>query len=135
MIAALLLGVSLTVSASPVAETGARQRAAELVRQLGNPSFKARQKASEELERLGGFALDAPPPPPTSMYTAVRAKLAMSASISRFCESFSTSGHVLPAAGGTKSTPPGFKGWQRPKRRSASQLPRSGPCVFSACSA
>jgi hypothetical protein len=59
MIAALLLGVSMAVSADPVAETGARQSAAELVRQLGDSSFKARQKASEELERLGVGALDA----------------------------------------------------------------------------
>ena len=29
-------------------------------------------------------------------------------------------------AGGTGSGPPGFHGWQRPSRRTASQLPRSG---------
>ncbi len=55
MIAALLLGASMTVSAQPEPP----QRAAELVRQLGDPSFKARQKASDELERLGVAALDA----------------------------------------------------------------------------
>ena len=29
--------------------------------------------------------------------------------------------------GGTGSCPPGWRGWQRPIRRAASQLPRSGP--------
>ncbi|ETC87947.1 hypothetical protein XHC_2575 [Xanthomonas hortorum pv. carotae str. M081] len=30
-------------------------------------------------------------------------------------------------ASGTGSNPPGWKGWQRPSRRAASQQPRSGP--------
>ncbi len=38
-------------------------------------------------------------------------------------------------SGGTGSRPPGFHGWQRSSRRTASQVPRSGPCAVIASTA
>jgi hypothetical protein len=49
------------LSAEPVAEpdSAARQRPLELVKQLGDPSFKQREAASKQLIRLGSAARDA----------------------------------------------------------------------------
>src|SRR5258707_1131844 len=56
MLSVALLALALNVSAEPIARSN--ELAEEIIPQLGHPSFKVREKASAEIEKLGSAALE-----------------------------------------------------------------------------